>query len=483
MSKTKSMSNQRLNSILIGKTEALEPVSILSSMANRHGLITGATGTGKTVTLQVLSEQLSILGIPVFAADVKGDLSGLSAKGEYHPKISERLKTLQLPNHSSEAFPVAFWDIFGKQGLPIRTTISEVGPLLLSTMLDLNDTQEGVMHVAFRVADDEGLLLLDTKDLRAMLDWLAQNRKEVSRQYGNVSPSSIAAIQRRLLVVEDSGGELFFGEPAFKLSSLLSKGYSGRGVVNLLDATRLINSPRLYATFLLWLLSELFEELEEVGDQELPKLIFFFDEAHLLFEHASSALLEKIEQVVRLIRSKGVGVFFVTQHPMDIPDKIQRQLGLKIQHALRAYTPKEKKLLDGAAACFRANPAFNARDIIPDLRVGEALVSTLDEEGAPTIVERTLIRPPRSRIGSISEHDRSEILECNPLREVYQDRIDRESAYEILKQRKEEAPPTETTKKSRRQSPFQAMLTSLLRSVGTQIGRQIGRGLLGTLRR
>ncbi|MCG8099852.1 MAG: DUF853 domain-containing protein, partial [Candidatus Thiodiazotropha taylori] len=368
-----------------------------AGMANRHGLITGATGTGKTVTLQVLAESFSRLGVPVFTADVKGDLSGLADAGKAHPKITERLDYIKIDAHDFEPCPVLFWDVFGKQGHSVRTTVSEMGPTLLANLLELNETQEGVLQIAFSLADDEGLLLLDLKDLRAMLNWVADNAKDLEREYGRVSRQSVTAILRRLLTLEEAGGEIFFGEPALHIEDLMQNDFSGRGVVSILDATTLYHSPRIYATFLLWLLSELMEELPERGDADLPKLVFFFDEAHLLFSHAPKALLEKITQVVRLIRSKGVGVFFVTQYPNDVPDQVIGQLGNRIQHALRAFTPKDRKAVIAAAQTFRENPAFDTEEMISNLGVGEALISTLDEKGVPSMVEKTLMSPPHSQ--------------------------------------------------------------------------------------
>ncbi|MCG7947649.1 MAG: DUF853 domain-containing protein, partial [Candidatus Thiodiazotropha taylori] len=366
------------NNILLGGNGERQIV-LNAGMANRHGLITGATGTGKTVTLQVLAESFSRLGVPVFTADVKGDLSGLAGAGKAHPKITERLDYIKIDAHDFEPCPVLFWDVFGKQGHSVRTTVSEMGPTLLANLLELNETQEGVLQIAFSLADDEGLLLLDLKDLRAMLNWVADNAKDLEREYGRVSRQSVTAILRRLLTLEEAGGEIFFGEPALHIEDLMQNDFSGRGVVSILDATTLYHSPRIYATFLLWLLSELMEELPERGDADLPKLVFFFDEAHLLFSHAPKALLEKITQVVRLIRSKGVGVFFVTQYPNDVPDQVIGQLGNRIQHALRAFTPKDRKAVKAAAQTFRENPAFDTEEMISNLGVGEALISTLDE--------------------------------------------------------------------------------------------------------
>jgi DNA helicase HerA-like ATPase len=486
------------NQILLGGNGERQ-IRLNAGMANRHGLITGATGTGKTVTLQVLAESFSRLGVPVFTADVKGDLSGLAGSGKEHPKITERLEYIQIGDHSFEPSPVLFWDVFGEKGHPVRTTVSEMGPTLLANLLELNETQEGVLQIAFSLADDEGLLLLDLKDLRAMLNWVADNAKELEREYGRVSRQSVTAILRRLLVLEEAGGEVFFGEPAIQIEHLMQTDFSGRGVIGLLDATTLYHSPRIYATFLLWLLSELMEELPERGDADLPKLVFFFDEAHLLFSKAPKALLEKITQVVRLIRSKGVGVFFITQYPNDVPDEVIGQLGNRIQHALRAFTPKDKKAVKAAAETFRPNPAFDTVEVIGNLGVGEALISTLDEKGVPSMVERTLMSPPRSQFGPVDEKERKRIIEKSPLRSTYDQEVDRESAYELLKKREEElikrreaqakAEADEKAAKkssrssggSRRQGVGEAFLKSVARAVGSKLGRQIVRGILGSI--
>ncbi|RMG34285.1 MAG: DUF853 family protein [Gammaproteobacteria bacterium] len=476
-----------------------------AAMANRHGLITGATGTGKTVTLQVLAESFSRLGVPVFAADIKGDLSGLATAGKPHPRIDERQKYIGIEDFRFEGNPLLFWDVFGTQGHPLRTTISEMGPVLLANLLELNETQEGILHIAFAVADDEGMLLLDLKDLRAMLNWVADNAKELGREYGNISRASVNAILRRLLVLEESGGEQFFGEPALRLEHLMQRDFSGRGVISLLDATTLYHSPRIYSTFLLWLLSELMEELPERGDADRPELVFFFDEAHLLFDTASRPLLEKITQVVRLIRSKGVGVFFITQYPNDVPDEVIGQLGNRIQHALRAFSPRDKKAVKVAAETFRPNPAFDTYEVITQLGVGEALVSTLDHKGIPSRVERTLMAPPRSRIGPLDEKERAEIRARSPLKGIYEEAVDRESAYELLKKRREEiekqaeaAAQTEAERKQRekeekaaarkqsgggrrRQTVVEAMAKSVARSIGSSLGRRIVRGILGSI--
>jgi DNA helicase HerA-like ATPase len=485
------------NQILLGGNGETQ-IRLNAGMANRHGLITGATGTGKTVTLQVLAESFSRLGVPVFTADVKGDLSGLAGSGKEHPKITERLEYIQIGDHSFEPSPVLFWDVFGERGHPVRTTVSEMGPTLLANLLELNETQEGVLQIAFSLADDEGLLLLDLKDLRSMLNWVADNAKELEREYGRVSRQSVTAILRRLLVLEEAGGEVFFGEPAIQIEHLMQTDFSGRGVIGLLDATTLYHSPRIYATFLLWLLSELMEELPERGDANLPKLVFFFDEAHLLFSKAPKALLEKITQVVRLIRSKGVGVFFITQYPNDVPDEVIGQLGNRIQHALRAFTPKDKKAVKAAAETFRPNPAFDTVEVIGNLGVGEALISTLDEKGVPSVVERTLMSPPRSQFGPVDEKERKRIIEKSPLRSTYDQEVDRESAYELLKKREQElikrreaqakeqaakkaAKKSSRSSGSRRQGVGEAFLKSVARAVGSKLGRQIVRGILGSI--
>jgi DNA helicase HerA-like ATPase len=480
--------------ILVGGNAAGGKIRFDAGMANRHGLVTGATGTGKTITLQVLAESFSRLGVPVFTADVKGDLSGIARAGKTHPKITERLERIGISNHTFEGNPVLFWDVYGKQGHPVRTTVSEMGPLLLSNLLELNDTQEGILHVAFSLADDEGLLLLDLKDLRAMLGWMSDNRKELSKEYGNISTQSVAAIQRRLLVLQEQGGEAFFGEPALDIRDLMQVDFSGRGVVSLLDATTLYANPRIYATFLLWLLSELMEELPERGDQPLPRLVFFFDEAHLLFDHAPKALIDRITQVVRLIRSKGVGVFFVSQYPNDVPDDVLGQLGSRVQHALRAFTPRDQKAVKVAAQTFRQNPAIDTVKAITELGVGEALVSTLDEKGRPTQVDWCLMAPPRSSIGPLSADERAEVFGRSPLRGRYDAAVDRASAYELLavrekelEQRRRQAQEEAARQKpksrgSSRQSAGEAFFKSVVRTFGTQIGRSLARGILGALR-
>jgi DNA helicase HerA-like ATPase len=493
------------NRILIGGAGDRQ-VTLNAAMANRHGLIAGATGTGKTVTLQVLAESFARLGVPVFLADVKGDLSGLSQPGRPHPKIDERIERIGIDDYRAESAPTLFWDLAGAKGHPIRATVSELGPLLLSNLFDLNETQSGILYAAFRIADDEGLLLLDLKDLRSLLNWMGDNAKALRSEYGNISAASLGAIQRRLLVLEEEGGSDFLAEPAVRLADLMQRDFSGRGVISLLDVSRLVHeAPRLYATFLLWLLSELFENLPEVGDADRPRMVFFFDEAHLLFDGAPKALVDKIEQVVRLIRSKGVGVFFVTQSPLDLPDEVLGQLGMKIQHALRAFTPRDRKAIRAVADSFPDNPAIDTRTILTELGVGEALVSVLDAKGRPTPVEQTLLCPPRSRIGPVTDDERTELLNRSPLAGRYDETIDRESAHELLAERAEAAVKAEAEAASKaakakksstrtktparrassRQSYTEAALKSALRSVSSTVGRSIGqkivRGILGGL--
>ncbi len=476
--------------IFIGKAE--EPIYLAPKYANRHGLIAGATGTGKTVSLQILAEGFSRLGVPIFVADVKGDLSGISQAGTAKPKLMERAQTIGLDDYTLQGFPTVFWDLFGKQGHALRTTVSEIGPLLLSRLLELNDTQEGVMYATFKFADDEGLLLLDLKDLRALLTSIGENATAMTLEYGNISKASVGAIQRRLLVLEEQQGEHFLGEPALYLADFMRTDTNGHGFINVLAADELMQYPRLYATFLLWLLAELFEELPEVGDPEKPRLLFFFDEAHLLFDDAPRALVDKVEQVVRLIRSKGVGVYFVTQNPLDIPDAVLGQLGNRIQHALRAFTPRDQKAVRAAADTFRPNPKFKAAQVITELGVGEALVSTLERKGAPGIVQRTLIRPPSSRLGPASESERKAVIEHSMLRGRYEQTVDRESAYEHLKERaakeKEKEKDVDTKDKdkgrrrrSNRQSVTEAMVKSVVRALGSSLGRRIARGVLGSI--
>lgn len=482
-----------LDRFIVGGTEG-GLVEQLCKMSNRHGLITGATGTGKTVTLQVLAEHFSRLGVPVFAADIKGDLSGLCCAGAPHPKVDERLAKIGLPEYQQRPYPVVFWDIYGKNGHPIRSTISEMGPLLLSSLLELNDTQAGILYGCFKIADDQGLLLLDLKDLRAMLVWMSNNAGELRGEYGNISSTSIGAIQRRLMVLEEQGAEYFFGEPAVELRDIMQVDFSGNGVISIFDATQvMIQAPRLYSSFLLWLLSELFEQLPEVGDPEKPRLVFFFDEAHLLFEQAPKVLVDKIEQVVRLIRSKGVGIYFITQSPLDIPESILGQLGLKIQHALRAFTPKDRKVIKSVAESFPSNPKLDTEAVITDLGIGEALVSVLDIKGRPLPVQRTLICPPESQIGPSDEAIRRNRIERSPFYGRYDTAVDRDSAYEKLKgraeamqvqheemerQKLEEQPRSPA---SRREGAGEAFIKSAVRSIGSQIGRQIVRGIMGSI--
>jgi len=414
--------------------------ALLPQMANRHGLITGATGTGKTVTLQSMAERLSYAGVPVFMADVKGDLSGAGAAGSLTPKLEARVKELGLDGYAPFANSVTLWDVFGQAGIPVRATISDMGPLLLARLLNLNDTQGGVLQLVFKIADDQGLLLLDLKDLRAMVQYVGDNAKDFTTEYGNVSSASIGAIQRGLLTLEQQGGDLFFGEPMLNIADLMQVDENGRGVINILAADKLINSPALYSTFLLWLLSELFEQLPEAGDLDKPKLVFFFDEAHLLFSDATPALVDKVEQVVRLIRSKGVGVYFVTQNPLDVPEKILGQLGNRVQHALRAFTPRDQKAVQAAAETMRANPQFDAATAITELGVGEALVSFLDDKGRPAVVERAFIFPPASRLGPLTGEERDALIQASSLLAAYGQAVDRESAYEVLKGKKAAAP-------------------------------------------
>lgn len=418
--------------LYLAKSEEGYP-ALLPQMANRHGLITGATGTGKTVTLQSMAERLSYAGVPVFMADVKGDLSGMGAAGVVTPKLEARLKELGLEGFQPYANPVAFWDVFGQGGIPVRATISDMGPLLLARLLNLNDTQTGVLQLVFKIADDQGLLLLDLKDLRAAVQHVGENAKSFTTEYGNVSAASIGAIQRGLLTLDEQGGDVFFGEPMLDIHDLMRQDENGRGVINVLAAEKLVQSPALYSTFLLWLLSELFEQLPEAGDLDKPKLVFFFDEAHLLFSDAPQALTDKVEQVVRLIRSKGVGVYFVTQNPLDVPEKILGQLGNRVQHALRAFTPRDQKAVQAAAQTMRANPKFDAATVITELGVGEALVSFLDEKGRPNVVERSTIFPPASRLGPLTSDERKTMIQASPLLAAYGQTIDRESAYEVLR--------------------------------------------------
>jgi DNA helicase HerA-like ATPase len=505
------------NALPVAKTAATE-LSLLLPLANRHGLIAGATGTGKTVTLQRLAEQFSQAGVPVFMADVKGDLSGLGAAGVASDKLKARLAQLQVDDWQAAPCPAVFWDIYGEQGHPVRATISDMGPLLLGRLLNLNDTQEGVLQLVFKIADDQGLLLLDLKDLRAMVQHVGDHASEFKTEYGNISAASIGAIQRGLLTLEQQGGDQFFGEPMLDINDLMQTDAKGHGVVNILAGEKLMNAPRLYGTFLLWLLAELFEQLPEAGDLPKPKLVFFFDEAHLLFNEAPPALLEKIEQVVRLIRSKGVGVYFVSQNPLDIPDTVLGQLGNRVQHALRAFTPRDQKAVKTAAETLRANPKLNVETAITELGVGEALVSFLDEKGTPTIVERAWVLPPSTRIGPLTAAERKALIESSLLFGHYEQALDRESAYEKLKGNKSAAPahatpgtsasgPAHTpppgsapqgqgglgevlgdilgTASGGRGRASDSVLTtvakSAARAIGSQLGREIIRGVLGSI--
>jgi hypothetical protein len=494
----------------IAKNIAATPaftVDMLSNLVNRHGCITGATGTGKTVTLQTLAQSLSDIGVPVFMADVKGDLSGMAKAGASSEKMKARLEMLGVEEPQWAACPVTFWDVYGEHGHPVRATISDLGPLLLARMLNLNDTQEGVLQLVFKIADDNGLLLLDSKDLRAMLQNVGDNAADYRTSYGNISAASIGAIQRGLMAIEEQGGEQFFGEPMLNIDDLLQTNAQGKGIVNILAADKLMNAPRMYGVFLLWLLSELFENLPEVGDLDKPKLVFFFDEAHLLFAEAPKELLQKIEQVVRLIRSKGVGVFFITQNPLDIPDTVLGQLGNRVQHALRAYTPRDQKAVKAAAETFRPNPALDTAQVISELGVGEALVSFLDEKGRPNIVERAFILPPASQLGPIDAAERKAAIASSVVAGIYEKTEDRESAHEILTKRATASAATAQEAKaqaakpaaeadsgfggmlgglfgvggSKRESPVQAMVKSAARSIGSSVGREIIRGVLGSI--
>jgi uncharacterized protein len=468
---------------VFARTSAGADVEFRPALANRHGLIAGATGTGKTVTLQVLAENFSRLGVPVFLADVKSDLSGLAAAGSASPKMRDRLATIGLREPQWRSTPVVFWDVFGRRGYPVRATISDLGPLLLARLLNLNATQQGVLALIFKVADDNGLLLLDLKDLRAMLQFAGENAKELRTGYGNISAASIGAIQRALLEIEQQGGAAFFGEPMLDVDNLMRTAGDGRGTVNILAADELIRSPKLYTTFLLWLLSEIYERLPEIGDVEKPTLVFFFDEAHLLFDDAPAALLEKVEQVVRLIRSKGVGVYFITQSPADVPDAVLGQLGNRVQHALRAFTPRDQKAVKTAAETLRPNPKLKAEKVITELGVGEALVSLLDEKGRPSIVERAFIVPPASQIGPISADERAAAMRASALLAKYEKTVDRESAHEKLTARAEEKPVIEQKPAAGRQPQtiFDAATKSAARAIGSEIGRQIIRGVLGSI--
>lgn len=488
---------------------------------NRHGLVTGATGTGKTVTLQVLAEGFARAGVPVFCADIKGDLSGIAMKGQPQDWMTKRAEQIGFDDYEADQFPVIFWDLFGEKGHRVRTTIAEMGPLLLARLMDASEPQEGVINIAFKIADKGGLPLLDLKDFSALLNYMGENATELSSQYGLISKASVGSIQRALLVLEQQGAEHFFGEPALKITDIMRSDNRGYGTISVLAADKLMMNPRLYATFLLWLLSELFEELPEVGDPEKPKLVFFFDEAHLLFNDAPKVLVERVEQVVRLIRSKGVGVYFVTQNPLDVPETVLAQLGNRVQHALRAYTPREQKAVKTAADTFRPNPAFDCATVITTLGTGEALVSTLEAKGAPSIVERTLVRPPSGRVGPLTDQERQQVMDKSPVLGVYDEDVDRESAFEILAARAQkasdadaakQAQPTQPTEGSasgrwtlpgfgdddkdekqaqgrprsggyQRETVVEAAMKSVARTVATQVGRALVRGILGSLKR
>ena len=484
--------------ILIAKNNNISSF-ILPKMANRHGLIAGATGTGKTVTLQTLAEGFSKIGVPVFMADVKGDLSGISQQGGANAKVEARVQQLVLSDFSYAKCPVTFWDVFGEKGHPVRTTIAEMGPLLLTRLLNLNEVQGGVLNAIFKIADDKGWLLLDLKDLRAMMQYVSENAAEYQAQYGNISPASAGAVQRALLQLETEGADMLFGEPALSLDDLMQTDTNGHGVINILASDKLFNSPRIYATLLLWLLSELFEKLPEAGDLDKPKLVFFFDEAHLLFNDAPEALLDKIEQVVRLIRSKGVGVYFVSQNPLDIPDVVLGQLGNRVQHALRAFTPRDQKAVKAAATTFRANAKVDVETVITELGVGEALVSFLDEKGIPTPVERAFVCPPGSRVGPATDAERSATIRSSLLAGYYEKAVDRESAYEVLNIRAQQSAAeakaeqgfdwggilggggTKKPAASRSDSVLEAAAKSVARTIGSELGRQIVRGVLGSI--
>jgi DNA helicase HerA-like ATPase len=503
------------NPLLIAKNQTHD-LLLLPQLVNRHGSITGATGTGKTVTLQVMAEALSKIGVPVFMADVKGDLSGLAKAGAATPKITERLALLGLEAPQWAGCPTTFWDVYGEQGHPVRATVSDLGPLLLSRMLNLNDVQEGVLQLVFKIADDNGLLLLDLKDLRAMLQHVSENAASFQAEYGNVSAASVGAIQRGLVGIEEQGGDQFFGEPMLNIEDLMQTDGNGHGVINILAADKLLNAPRLYSTFLLWMLSELFEHLPEVGDVDKPRLVFFFDEAHLLFDDAPRQLLQKIEQVVRLIRSKGVGVYFVTQNPIDIPDTVLGQLGNRVQHALRAYTPRDQKAVQAAAQTFRPNPELDVVQVISEMGVGEALVSFMDEKGRPEPVQRAFVLPPASQIGPITVEERRAVIAASLVAGVYEKTVDRESAYEKLKGRvathapapnapaapgqASAAPPPSAGPSisdrvqdalggllggsggsRRKDTVVEAIVKSAARSIGSSVGRELIRGVLGSL--
>jgi DNA helicase HerA-like ATPase len=479
--------------IFLGKSKA-GPECLELKLANRHGLITGATGTGKTVSLQVLAEGFSAAGVPVFAADIKGDLSGISAMGEPKEGLAKRAKEIGLDDWSNTSFPTVFWDLFGEEGHPIRATVQEMGPLLLSRLMELNETQEGVLNILFRVAADENLPLLDLKDLRSMANDIGQRGKSLITKYGNVSAMSVGAIQRRLLVLEEQGANNFFGEPALDIGDFIRSDTDGRGTVNILAADNLMKTPRLYGTFLLWLLAQLFDRLPELGDPEKPKLVFFFDEAHLLFNEAPRALLEQIERVTRLIRSKGVGVYYITQNPRDVPNSVSAQLGNRVQHALRAFTPVEQKGIRAAAETFRPNPEIDTERVIQELKVGEALVSLLHGGGEPSMVQRTLIRPPSARIGPVTAEERKASIEASPIYGKYEEAVDRESAYELLQKRTAETAAAREAEENswgnilmgggsgRRQGYGEAFTKSLMRSVASRLGNVIVGAVLGRRR-
>lgn len=484
--------------MLIAKSSKNVEFCLIPRMANRHGLVAGATGTGKTVTLQRIAETLSQNGVPVFLADVKGDLAGISRKGAEHPKIMERVKLLSLSDHRFREYPVAFWDVFGKSGHPVRATVSDLGPLLMGRLLNLNEVQTGVLTLIFKIADDDGLLLLDLKDIRSMVQFVGDNSREFTTEYGTISKASVGAIQRGLLELESQGGDRFFGEPMLDIFDLIQTHSDGRGIINILSADQLITRPKVYATFLLWLLAELFERLPEVGDLEKPQLVFFFDEAHLLFEDAPPALLEKIEQVVRLVRSKGVGVYFVTQNPRDVPDKVLAQLGNRVQHALRAFTPQEQKAVRSMAQAFRPNPRLDIEKVITELGVGEALVSFLEENGTPAVVERAFVCPPESRVGVITADERDAIVRSSIHFGNYEKTVDRESAFEMIRSRTERrveesrqageqpeagyrAPAPGRRPGRSSDTVVEAFAKSTLRAIGSSIGRQIVRGVLGSI--
>lgn len=491
--------------LLIGKNDTME-MTILPAMLNRHGIITGATGTGKTVSLQVIAESMSAMGIPVFITDIKGDVSGIAKPGGPNPKVEQRVESMKLAaeGFKAQGCPVRFWDIFGMDGHPLRTTISEMGPILISRILDLNDTQSGVLQMVFKIADENGLLLLDLKDLRKMVEYVTENRVELTKNYGNMATATLGSIQRGLIGLEDQGGDVFFGEPALSLNDLMQL-QDGKGLVNIMAADRLMQSPRIYASFLLWLMSELYENLPETGDLAKPKLVLFFDEAHLIFSNAPKVLLDKIEQVVRLIRSKGVGIFFITQNPADIPEMVLAQLGNRVQHALRAYTPKEQKAVRAAADAFRPNPAFKTEDAISNLGVGEALVSVLDPKGIPGIVERAFMLPPESQIGPLSKEERDAIIKASLLYGHYEQIVDRDSAYEKLTARIEQKTAEQNAIKAQEQAEADAKAAakkakqepsilgeladdfikgtkrSVVRNMSNQLGRTLIRGVLGSL--